>query len=62
METEYITIVKPNKRTLWLKRFLKEMGLKKEKHIVYYKNQNIIYLSKNPWLHSQSKNVNIIYY
>lgn len=61
-EAEYIAAVEACKEALWLKRFLKELGLKQEKYVIYCNSQSAIHLSKNPRLHSKSKHTDIRYH
>lgn len=61
-EIDYIATVKTCKETLWLKRFLKELGLKKGNDIVYCDSETGIHLSKNLGLHLKSKHIDVRYY
>ena len=45
-----------------MKRFLQELSLKQEKHVVYCDSQSTIHLSKNPSQHSKSKHIEIRYH
>ena len=46
-EAEYIAITKGCKEALWMKKFLKELGMQQEKYTVYSDSQSVIHLSKN---------------
>ena len=56
---EYIAVTEGCKEFLWLKKFLKELGLEQEKYVLYCDNQSAIHMSKNPSFHSRSKHIDI---
>jgi hypothetical protein len=61
-EAEYIAVTEACKEMLWMKRFLQELSLKQEEHVVYCDSQSAIHLSKNPSQHSKSKHIEIRYH
>ena len=61
-EVEYIAITEGGKELLWMQKFLRELGLKQEKFVLYCDSMSAIYLSKNPVLHSRSKHIDVKYH
>lgn len=61
-EAEYIAITDAGKEVLWMKKFLKELGIKQEKFVLYSDNQSAIHLSKNPSFHARSKHIDVRYH
>ena len=61
-KTEYIAANEVGKKMLWLKRFLQELGLKRDGYGVNYDSQNAIDLSKNSMYHSHSKHIEVRYH
>ena len=45
-----------------MRKFLKELGLKQEKYVVYCDSQSVIHLSKNSTSHSRSKHIDVRYH
>ena len=45
-----------------MKKFLQELGLQKERYLLYCDSQSVIHLSKNPTFHSKSKHVDVRYH
>ena len=62
IEVEYIAITKGCKEALWMREFLDELGLQKEKYVVYSDSQSVIHLFKNSMFHSRSKHIDIRYH
>ena len=61
-EAEYIAANEAGKEMLWLKRFLQELGLKKDGYVVNCDSQSAIDLSKNSMYHSRSKHIEVRYH
>jgi hypothetical protein len=59
---EYIAIIEATKELLWMKKFLKELGLQQERYLLYRDNQSAIHLSKNLTFHSRSKHIDVRYH
>ena len=45
---------------MWIRKFLEELGLQKDKYVVY--SQSVIHLSKNLTFHSRSKHIDDRYH
>ena len=56
-EAEYIAAVEAGKELLWMKNFLKELGLNQEKYALYCDSQSAIHLAKNASYHSRTKHI-----
>ena len=61
-EAEYIAITEASKELLWMKKFLQELGLQQERHLLYCDSQSAFHLNKNPTFHSRSKHIDVIYH
>jgi len=61
-KAEYIAITEVAKELLWMKKFLKELGLSQEKYVLYCDSQNAIHLSKILTFHSRSKHIDVQYH
>ena len=61
-EAEYIAVTEACKETLWMKKFLQELGLKQEVYTIYCDSQSAIHLSKNSTYHSRSKHIDVRYH
>ena len=61
-EAEYIATTEGCKEMSWMKRLLKEIGLKHGRYIVYSDSQSAIHVSKNPSFHSRSKHIQVRYH
>ena len=59
-KTEYIAIIEGCKEALWMRKFLEELGLQKDKYVVY--NDSQINLFKNLVFHSRLKYINVRYH
>ena len=59
IETKYIAITKGCKESLWMIKFLEEMGLQQEKYVVYSDSHSVIHLSKNLTFNSRSKHIDV---
>ena len=61
-DAEYIAAVDACKEVLWMKNFLQELGMKKEKYGLFCDSQSAIYLAKNSSLHSRTKHIDVRYH
>ena len=61
-EAEYIAATEACKETLWLKKFLQELGMKQERYELYCDSQSAIHLCKNSTFHSRSKHIDVQYH
>lgn len=52
IEAEYIATTKVCKETLWLQKFLQELGMKQDKYNLYCDSQSAIHLCKNSTFYS----------
>ena len=61
-EAEYIAVTEACKETLWLQRFLQELGMKQDKYVLHCDSQSAIHLCKNSTFHSRSKHIDVRYH
>ncbi|CAM8969040.1 unnamed protein product [Rhodiola kirilowii] len=61
-EAEVIAATQACKETLWMQRFLLELGQEQEKYIVHYDSQSAVHLSKISSFHSKSKHIDVRYH
>lgn len=61
IEAEHIAIIEASKEVLWMKKFLQEFGVEREKFFLSCDSQTVIHLSKNPMFHSRSKHIEVRY-
>ena len=61
-EAEYIAASEGGKEMIWLKRFLKELGLNQMEYNVYCDSQSAIDLSKNSMYHARTKHIDVRYH
>ena len=61
-EAEYIAAVEASKEMLWLKRFLRELGLEQGEYVVLCDSQSAIDLSKNSMYHARTKHIDVRYH
>ncbi|KAK9706833.1 hypothetical protein RND81_07G154900 [Saponaria officinalis] len=47
---------------LWLKRFLRELGLKQNEFVVFCDSQSALDLSKNTMYHARTKHIDVRYH
>ena len=59
IEDEFVVPIEAVKKALWLKRILNELWLNKKTVQVFYDNQNIIQLIKNPVYHERTKHIDV---
>uniref|UniRef100_A0A803MQV9 Retrovirus-related Pol polyprotein from transposon TNT 1-94 n=1 Tax=Chenopodium quinoa TaxID=63459 RepID=A0A803MQV9_CHEQI len=60
--SEYIAAVEVGKEMLWLKRFLRELGLKEGYYVVLCDSQSDVDLSKNSTYHAHTKHIDVRYH
>eukprot|EP00253_Pinus_taeda_P019115 PITA_19115 len=58
----YIAATEACKDMLWMQRFLGEIGIKKDKYVLYCDSQSAIHLAKNPTFHSKTKHIDLRYH
>lgn len=58
-EAKYITITKASKEMLCLKRFPRDLGMKRDKYIIHCDSQCALNISKNATCHSRTKHIDI---
>ena len=57
IEAEYMAMVEVGKELIWMKNFLRELGMKQERFLLHYDNQSVIHLAKNAAYHSRTKHI-----
>lgn len=53
-EAEYFAAVEAGKEMLWMKKIIKDLGIKKKDFVVNCQCQRAIHLAKNPTIHSRT--------
>ena len=61
-EAEYVAITEASKEMVWIQSFLKELGHKQGKGVLYCDSQNAIHLAKNPVYHARTKHIQVRYH
>ena len=61
-EAEFIAATEACKELLWMKQFLRELGFKQQKYVLFCDNQSSIHLAKNSTFHSRSKHIDVRYH
>lgn len=61
-EAEYVDATEASKETIWLQRFLDELGKKHELGRLYSDNQSVVHLAKNSAFHSNTKHIQLKYH
>ena len=64
-EAEYIALTQAVKESMWIQRFLKEIGRYdgvKDANVIYEDNQGAIALANNPEFHARTKHIDIQYH
>jgi hypothetical protein len=56
-EAEYVAATEASKEMIWLQRFIKELGKKRENSRLYCDSESAIHLAKNSTFHSKTKNI-----
>jgi hypothetical protein len=62
IEVEYVATTEASKETIWLQRFMEELGKKMETNSLYYDNESSIHLAKISTFHSNTKHIQLNYY
>jgi len=62
IETKFITATKANKKLMWMKNFVRDLGFNQEKYVLFYDSHNAIHLSKNVAIHARLKHINVKYH
>jgi hypothetical protein len=61
-KAEYIAATEAAKEMLCMKRFLLELGVKQDEHVVFCDSQSAIDLNKNATYHSRTKHIDVRYH
>src|SRR5438045_4617060 len=62
-ESEYMALTQAAKESIWIQRFLGELGCTaKSANLIYGDNQGSIALAKNPEYHARTKHIDIQYH
>jgi hypothetical protein len=62
-ESEYMAVVQAAKESIWIQRFVKELGRDLDNgKVIYVDNQGAIALANNPEHHARTKHINIQYH
>ena len=56
-EAEYMAAVEAVKELMWMKNFLRKLGMKQERFLLHWDNQRAIDLAKNATYHSLTKHI-----
>lgn len=62
IEVEYMAASKAAKEALWLKGFMKELGILKGEVLLFCNSQSILCLAKNQVYHARSKHIDVWYH
>ncbi|GJZ67969.1 retrovirus-related pol polyprotein from transposon TNT 1-94 [Tanacetum coccineum] len=62
IEAEYIALTEAVKEAIWVRRFLKELGMELNIVAVNCVNQGMIYLTQNHIFHERTKHINVSYH
>ena len=57
MEAEYMAVVEAGKEIIWMKDFIRELGIQQEEYRLYCDSQSAIHLAKNAAYHSRTKHI-----
>mgnify|MGYP007069663062 CR=1 FL=1 len=57
MEVEHMVAVEAHKEVIWMKDFIKELGIQQEELRLYYDSQSTIHLAKNTAYHLRNKHI-----
>ena len=61
-EAEFIAATEASKELLWMKNFIRELGFKQEKYVLFCDSQSAIHLGKNVAFHTRSKHIDVRYH
>jgi hypothetical protein len=56
-EAEYMAAVEAGKEIIWMKDFIRELGIRQEEYRLYCDSQSAIHLAKNAAYHSRTKHI-----
>ena len=56
-EAEYKAVIKTNKEIIWIRDFIRELGMRQEQFLLHCDNQSVIHLAKNAAYHSRTKHI-----
>ena len=56
-EAKYMAVVEANKKVIWMKDFIGELGIRQEELWLYCDGQSVIHLAKNTVYHSKTKHI-----
>ena len=59
---EYVATIEASKEMIWLRRFMEELGKKRENSRMYSDIQSAIHLAKNSSFHLKTKNIHLKYH
>jgi hypothetical protein len=61
VEAEYMASTQATKETIWMTKFMEELGYMKEKKamVIRCDNQGVISLTKNPTQHVRTKHIDV---
>jgi hypothetical protein len=62
IEVEYVVATEASKETIWLRRFMEELGKKKENVSLYCDSESAIHIAKRSTFHSNTKHIQINYH
>jgi hypothetical protein len=62
IEVEYVVATKASKETIWLQRFMEELGKKQENNRLYCDSESAIHLAKNSSFHLKTKHIQLRYH
>ena len=56
-EAEYMAAVEAGKEIMWMKDFIRELGIRQDEYRFYCDSQSAIHLAKNATYHSRRKHI-----
>jgi hypothetical protein len=62
IEGEYVVSTEATKETIWLQRFMEELGKKKDNNQLYCDSESVIHITKKSTFHSNTKHIQIRYH
>ena len=57
MEAEYMAVIEAGKEVIWMKDFIRELGIRHDEFRLYCDSQSAIHLAKNAAYHSRTKHI-----
>ena len=61
-KAEYVVATKASKQTIWLQRFMDELGKKQENSRLYCDSESVIHIAKNSSFHSKTNHIQLRYH